>query len=97
MFCVQDRYDVALLELERPVQLQPHIQPICLPGNTTKAGVVGMVAGWGATSPDPALPRPTTLQAADLVTLDNRDCEAWHAATGIRVTVYKEMLCAGHR
>ena len=91
-----DRFDVALLELDRAVSMMPHIQPICLSGERTKAGVVAMVAGWGATQPDrPA--RPKTLQHVEVVTVDSKECERWHWAAGISVQVHKEMMCAGHR
>ena len=46
-------YDIALLELERPVPWQeyPHIRPICLPENTALdvSSLRGIMSGWGAT------------------------------------------------
>ena len=46
-------YDIALLELERPVTWKdyPHIRPICLPDSEVQevSGLTGTVAGWGAT------------------------------------------------
>lgn len=44
-----DRYDVAVLVLDRPVQYRDNIKPICLPQKD--AGFLGRmayVAGWGA-------------------------------------------------
>ena len=91
-----DRFDIALLKLDRKVTLMPHIQPVCLPTEATKPGVVSMVAGWGATHPDRAA-RPESLQHVQVVTVDSKECERWHWTAGINVQVHQEMLCAGHR
>ncbi|KAF6206697.1 hypothetical protein GE061_017933 [Apolygus lucorum] len=92
-----DRFDVAVLRLDRPVQYMPHIAPICLP---TKGedflGQYGWAAGWGALQPGSRL-RPKTLQAVDVPVIDNRLCERWHRSNGINVVIYDEMLCAGYR
>ena len=46
-------YDIALLELERPVPFEeyPHIRPICLPENSALnvSSLRGIMSGWGAT------------------------------------------------
>ena len=46
-------FDIALLELERPVPWQeyPHIRPICLPENSALdvSSLRGIMSGWGAT------------------------------------------------
>ena len=46
-------YDIALLELERPVPWKdyPHIRPICLPENSALdvSSLRGIMSGWGAT------------------------------------------------
>jgi len=91
-----DRYDVALLRLDRPVTLMPHIAPVCLPDpGTIKTGSRSIVAGWGATNPE-SVHRPKVLQAVDVYTLNNTLCEQWHVQAGIRVQIYPEMMCAGH-
>ena len=45
--------DLALLRLDRPVEFNEYVQPICLPSSSqsTKAfvGEVATVAGWGST------------------------------------------------
>lgn len=44
-----DRFDVAVLRLDRPVQFMPHIAPICLPDKGEDfLGQYGWAAGWGA-------------------------------------------------
>ena len=46
-------FDIALLELERPVPFEeyPHIRPICLPENSALdvSSLRGTMSGWGAT------------------------------------------------
>ncbi|XP_038217642.1 coagulation factor VII isoform X2 [Zerene cesonia] len=92
-----DRFDVAVLTLDRSVHYMPHIAPICLPERGSDfLGQYGWAAGWGALSPGSRL-RPRTLQAVDVPVLDNRVCERWHRANGINVVIYPEMLCAGYR
>jgi len=93
-----DRYDVALLKLDKPATIMPHVSPICLPDPTTPTydGVRGFVSGWGATDPEKNT-RPKTLQAVDVITINNTECEEWHRTAGIRVRVFSEMMCAGHR
>ncbi|XP_072937538.1 uncharacterized protein [Epargyreus clarus] len=92
-----DRFDVAVLTLDRNVHYMPHIAPICLPERGSDfLGQYGWAAGWGALNPGSRL-RPRTLQAVDVPVLDNRVCERWHRANGINVVIYPEMLCAGYR
>lgn len=44
-----DRYDVAVLELDRAASYKDNIKPICLPQkDATFVGRVAYVAGWGA-------------------------------------------------
>lgn len=46
--------DLALLHLDSPLRLQPHVRPICLPPDTaTEEALVGVnatVTGWGRLS-----------------------------------------------
>jgi len=92
-----DRFDVALLELDRRVTMMPHIQPVCLPSTEImEAGVSARVAGWGAVHPE-RMTRPKVLQSVEVVTVNNKECEKWHWGAGIGVQIYTEMMCAGHR
>lgn len=44
-----DRYDVAVLELDRQASYKDNIKPICLPQkDAIFVGRVAYVAGWGA-------------------------------------------------
>ncbi|KAG7209852.1 hypothetical protein KM043_011456 [Ampulex compressa] len=92
-----DRFDVAVLRLDRPVHYMAHISPICLPEkNEDFLGQYGWAAGWGALQAGSRL-RPKTLQAVDVPVIDNRVCERWHRSNGINVVIYDEMMCAGYR
>ncbi|XP_018330910.1 uncharacterized protein LOC108740895 isoform X1 [Agrilus planipennis] len=92
-----DRFDVAVLRLDRTANHLPHIAPICLPTKGENfLGEVGVAAGWGALSPGSRL-RPQTLQAVPVPVIDNRQCERWHRSKGIGVTIYDEMMCAGYK
>ncbi|KAF5274819.1 hypothetical protein FQR65_LT00402 [Abscondita terminalis] len=92
-----DRFDVAVLRLDRTAHQLPHIAPICLPPRGENfLGEVGVAAGWGALSPGSRL-RPQTLQAVPVPVIENRVCERWHRSKGIGVTIYDEMLCAGYK
>lgn len=51
-----DRYDVAVLRLDRYVPYEPHISPICLPEKGDDfLGEYAWAAGWGAMTPGPVL------------------------------------------
>ncbi|XP_022921223.2 uncharacterized protein [Onthophagus taurus] len=92
-----DRFDVAVLRLDRTAQSLPHIAPICLPPKGESfLGEVGVAAGWGAMSPGSRL-RPQTLQAVKVPVIESRLCERWHRSKGIGVVIYDEMLCAGYK
>ncbi|KAI4468744.1 transmembrane protease serine [Holotrichia oblita] len=92
-----DRFDVAVLRLDRTAHQLPHIAPICLPPKGESfLGEIGVAAGWGAMSPGSRL-RPQTLQAVKVPVLDSRLCERWHRSKGIGVVIHEEMLCAGYK
>ncbi len=41
--------DIAILELEEPIERKPHIVPICMPQTTNEVfeGRTAIVSGWG--------------------------------------------------
>ena len=92
-----DRYDVAVLKLNRKVRYDWHIRPVCLPPKDRDfdPGTVAMVAGWGATEPD-SIKRPRELQAVDVKVVNSRTCEKWHRENGINLEIFDDMMCAGH-
>ena len=57
-----NRFDVAVVRLNRRVDMAPHISPICLPPkDMSMQSLHGWAAGWGALQPGSRL-RPKTLQ-----------------------------------
>lgn len=91
-----DRFDVAVVRLNRRVDMAPHISPLCLPPKgMTMGGIHGWASGWGALQPGSRL-RPKTLQVVDVPMIENRECERWHRDKGINVIIYDEMICAGY-
>lgn len=91
-----DRYDVAVLTLDRPVPHAPHIQPICLPEKGDEfEGYYGWAAGWGALRPGSRV-RPKELQVVDVPVINRHMCEQWHRQKGINVVIHEEMMCAGY-
>eukprot|EP00096_Caligus_rogercresseyi_P000652 TRINITY_DN11128_c0_g1_i1.p1 TRINITY_DN11128_c0_g1~~TRINITY_DN11128_c0_g1_i1.p1 ORF type:complete len:390 (+),score=35.03 TRINITY_DN11128_c0_g1_i1:163-1332(+) len=105
-----DRFDVAVLTIDRPAQYAPHIAPICLPeaGRDPAPGTNAYVAGWGALIPDdvagplipflvPEIKRPSVLQVVNVPVLDNERCETWHKDKGFNIRIWPEMVCAGYR
>ena len=62
-----DRYDVAVLKLDRPVKYAPHILSVCLPEKNeyTSENTEAMVSGWGARNPT-SEKRPRQLQAVNV-------------------------------
>jgi len=105
-----DRFDVAVLRLDRPVRYAPHIAPICLPevGRDPAPGTQAYVAGWGALIPEdvtgplisilvPEVKRPSVLQVVNVPVITNEKCERWHHDQGIQVQIWPEMVCAGYR
>jgi len=93
-----DRYDVAVLKLDRPIQYAPHIVPICLPQKNefVSEGTEAMVSGWGARDPN-SDKRPKYLQAVDVKVIETKRCEDWHRDNKIQLTMYEDMMCAGHK
>ena len=53
-FRIEDFFsDIALLKMDKPVEFQPNIQPICLPGTDNLLdGQAGIVSGWGRVKED---------------------------------------------
>ncbi|XP_015783558.1 brain-specific serine protease 4 isoform X1 [Tetranychus urticae] len=91
-----DRYDVAVLVLDRPVQYRDNIKPICLPQKGANfLGRGAFVAGWGALQAGSKL-RPKVLQHVNVPVIDNNVCEVWHRRRGINIRIHDEMMCAGY-
>merc|ERR1711874_42226 len=99
-----DRYDVAVLRLDRTVRYAPHIAPICLPEvhRDPSPRTTAYVAGWGALIPEdvtgplisilvPEVKRPSVLQVVNVPVITNEKCERWHNDQNIQVKIWPEM------
>ncbi|CAL1279555.1 unnamed protein product [Larinioides sclopetarius] len=93
-----DRYDVALLKLDRAARFHDTVIPICLPRKDWDfQGWRGVITGWGKT--DAGLGNrfgTRLLQKVDVPIISNSQCEDWHQEKGIDITISKEMMCAGY-
>ncbi|XP_078509269.1 transmembrane protease serine 9-like [Lissotriton helveticus] len=94
--------DIALLELETPVQFTSYILPVCLPAPSAQfpAGMNCWVTGWGSTQDGVSLSSPQTLQEVQLPLIDPTTCDnMYHTGSGVNQR-YKfikyDMICAGY-
>uniref|UniRef100_A0A8B9PBT4 Acrosin n=1 Tax=Apteryx owenii TaxID=8824 RepID=A0A8B9PBT4_APTOW len=89
------RNDIALLELDHPVQCSYYIQLACVPDASLRVSELSpcYVSGWGATEEGSQI-RPAVLQEALVHLIDNHICNSsrWYAGA-IRNT----NLCAGYQ
>ncbi|XP_071034270.1 serine protease 33 isoform X2 [Parasteatoda tepidariorum] len=91
-----DRYDVAVVVLDRPAPYRENIRPICIPRKGTDfLGKTAYAAGWGALEPGSKL-RPKVLQYVGVPVIENKVCETWHRKQGINIRIHDEMMCAGY-
>ncbi|XP_071550413.1 serine protease 33 isoform X1 [Panulirus ornatus] len=97
MLTQPDRYDIAVLRLNRPVLYRENILPICLPDPSDDfSGEVGIVAGWGKTDNSFGKTGTNILRKVVVPIISNEECLRWHHHKGIDVKLHFEMFCAGH-
>ncbi|XP_057631262.1 serine protease 29-like [Chionomys nivalis] len=94
--------DVALLRLEKPLDLSVNIKPVKLTSGSLKINEKDecWVTGWGTVSMYAPLPPPYRLQQVQVKIVDNDLCEElYHKASGHhdrdRRIILQDMLCAG--
>ncbi|TRZ10649.1 hypothetical protein HGM15179_016465, partial [Zosterops borbonicus] len=87
-------YDIALLELDHPVQCSPYIQLACVPDTTLRVSELQncWVAGWGATTARSQV-SSDHLQEAKVQLIDLKLCNSsgWYAGD-----IHTHNLCAGY-
>ncbi|KAF4015454.1 hypothetical protein G4228_007257 [Cervus hanglu yarkandensis] len=93
--------DIALLELDEPVSISCHVQPVTLPpaSETFPPGTQCWVTGWGDVDNGRRLPPPFPLKQVKVPVVENSVCDRkYHSGlyTGDSVPIVREdMLCAG--
>nr|XP_041571372.1 acrosin-like isoform X1 [Taeniopygia guttata]XP_041571374.1 acrosin-like isoform X3 [Taeniopygia guttata] len=87
-------YDIALMQLDHPVQCSPYIQLACVPDITLKVSELQncWVAGWGATT-EGSQKTSDILQEAKVQLIDVRLCNSSHWYSG---KVHIHNVCAGY-
>ncbi|XP_022186184.2 serine proteinase stubble [Nilaparvata lugens] len=92
-----DRFDIALVQLSKPVTYRENILPICLPNHDDSYnGQTGVVAGWGRTDNEYGKTGTNILHKASVPILSDEECFRWHRRKSINLELHQEMLCAGH-
>uniref|UniRef100_A0A8V5H1E5 Uncharacterized protein n=1 Tax=Melopsittacus undulatus TaxID=13146 RepID=A0A8V5H1E5_MELUD len=83
-------FDVAVLELERPLVFNKHIQPLCLPlaAQEFAVGQRCVISGWGTVNA-PSL-APEVLQRASVSIIDQKTCDFLY-----NFSLTDRMICAG--
>jgi len=88
-------YDLALLKLDKRVDFQDNIIPICLPGNDDLLiGEMGIVAGWGRLSEGGQL--PSILQYVSVPIVSNDKCKSMFLRAGRQEVIPGIFMCAGY-
>uniref|UniRef100_A0A8C3X8F8 Transmembrane serine protease 9 n=1 Tax=Catagonus wagneri TaxID=51154 RepID=A0A8C3X8F8_9CETA len=84
-------FDVAVLELARPLVFNKYVQPVCLPLAIQKfpVGRKCMISGWGNTQEGNAT-KPDILQRASVGIIDQKACSALY-----NFSLTDRMICAG--
>jgi len=93
------RYDVAVMTLEKAIEYENHIAPICLPqkGDFVSGRTVAFVSGWGLknttlkfekyneTTSTASYQMTRFLQTVDVIVMDAEKCIFWHGVSVIKL------------
>ncbi|KGL74880.1 Transmembrane protease serine 9, partial [Tinamus guttatus] len=84
-------FDVALLELARPLVFNKYVQPVCLPLAVQKfpVGKKCVISGWGDTQ-EGNVTQPESLQKASVGIIDQETCNFLY-----NFSLTDRMICAG--
>uniref|UniRef100_A0A3Q0R4N6 Peptidase S1 domain-containing protein n=1 Tax=Amphilophus citrinellus TaxID=61819 RepID=A0A3Q0R4N6_AMPCI len=87
-------YDIALMKLAKPLQVNGSVQPICLPshGEEFKEGTLCWISGWGATEEDGEY-TSVVLRSAKVPLISNQNCSKPEVYKGL---LSSWMICAGY-
>ncbi|XP_049821198.1 serine proteinase stubble [Aethina tumida] len=88
-------YDLALVQLDKPLEFAKHISPICLPASDDLLiGENATVTGWGRLSEGGTL--PSVLQEVQVPIVSNDRCKSMFLRAGRHEFIPEIFLCAGH-
>ncbi|XP_030368865.1 serine protease lint [Scaptodrosophila lebanonensis] len=87
--------DLALLELDSPVQFDTHIVPICMPNDHADfTGRMATVTGWGRLKYGGGV--PSVLQEVQVPIIENSVCQEMFHTAGHNKKILNSFLCAGY-
>ncbi|KAF7491461.1 Serine proteinase stubble [Sarcoptes scabiei] len=87
--------DLALVQLDKPIEFAPHVSPICLPpDNVELLGRNATVTGWGRLSEGGVL--PTVLQEVRVPIISNDKCKNMFLSAGRHEYIPDIFMCAGY-
>ncbi|KAL0100844.1 hypothetical protein PUN28_019316 [Cardiocondyla obscurior] len=87
--------DLALLELESPVQFDEHIVPICMPDDGVDfTGRMATVTGWGRLKYNGGV--PSVLQEVQVPIMENSVCQEMFQTAKQSKLILDSFLCAGY-
>ncbi|XP_076228713.1 uncharacterized protein LOC116431886 isoform X2 [Nomia melanderi] len=88
--------DVALFQLEKPVQFHDDLRPVCLPSADTHLvpGTLCTVIGWGKKNDTDASEYEPAVNEVQVPVLNREICNSWFASRESNVT--DGMICAGY-
>lgn len=101
-------HDIALVQLQEPVPLGPHIMPICLPRPEPEGPAphtLGLVAGWGISNPNVTVDEIISsgtrtlsdiLQYVKLPVVPHAECKTSYESRLGNYSVTENMFCAGY-
>jgi len=85
-------FDIGLIKLEKPMQMNGCVGTVCLPSSDVAPGTSCVISGWGTLSSGGR--SPSILQQADVTVLSNQQCKN----TGYSSRqILPSMLCAQGR
>ncbi|XP_054338599.1 mannan-binding lectin serine protease 1 isoform X5 [Pongo pygmaeus] len=101
-------HDIALVQLQEPVPLGPHVMPVCLPRLEPEGPaphMLGLVAGWGISNPNVTVDEiissgtrtlSDVLQYVKLPVVPHAECKTSYESRSGNYSVTENMFCAGY-
>jgi len=84
--------DIAVFELEKPIQFNKYVQPVCLPDKDVAVGSDCYITGWGKVRHPGSM--TNLLQQAKMPVVSKAVCHKKNYAA-IRIPVTDAMICSG--